>query len=172
MKLHLHAGVVSKFNELRTPKVSWVDFLNESFVREKLGRLSIDSKPIFGLMNAQQMIEHLSAITKIASGNWQVVVFVSDEKTARRKPFLDTENELEIGFKPNLLAEEPNPLQFNSIQEAIDDLVYQIRYFIKVFEGNPTRTVVHPFFGELDFEYWKKFQTKHFTHHFKQFELI
>ncbi|MDP5093881.1 MAG: hydroxymethylglutaryl-CoA reductase, degradative, partial [Polaribacter sp.] len=56
-----HAAVVSKFNELRTPKVSWVDFLNESFIREKLGSLSQDSKPIFGLMNAQQMIEHLSA---------------------------------------------------------------------------------------------------------------
>ena len=167
-----HAAVVSKFNELRSPKVSWVDFLNESFVREKLGSLSQDSKPIFGLMNAQQMIEHLSAITKIANGNWQVDVFVSDEKTARRKPFLDTENELEIGFKPNLLAEEPNPLQFKSIQEAIDDLVFQIQYFVKVFEGNPTKTVVHPFFGELDFDYWKKFQVKHFTHHFKQFGLV
>lgn len=167
-----HAAVVSKFNELRSPKVSWVDFLNESFVRKELGVLSQDSKPIFGLMNAQQMIEHLSAITKIANGNWQVEVFVSDEKTARRKPFLDTENELEIGFKPNLLAEEPNPLQFKSIQEAIDDLVYQIHYFVKVFEGNPTKTVVHPFFGELDFNYWKKFQVKHFTHHFKQFQLV
>ena len=167
-----HAGVVSKFNELRTPKVVWVDFLNESFIREKLGSLSQYSKPIFGLMNAQQMIEHLSAITKIANGNWNVEVFVSDEKSARRKPFLDTENELEIGFKPNLLAEEPNPLQFKSIQEAIDDLVFQIQYFVKVFEGNPTKTVVHPFFGDLDFNYWKKFQTKHFTHHFKQFQLV
>ena len=167
-----HAAVVSKFNELRSPKVTWVDFLNESFIREKLGSLSQDSQPIFGLMNAQQMIEHLSAITKIANGNWQVEVFVSDEKSARRKPFLDSENELEIGFKPNLLAEEPNPLQFNSIQEAIDDLVFQISYFVKVFEENPTKTVLHPFFGELDFDYWKKFQVKHFTHHFKQFQLV
>ncbi|PQJ75978.1 hydroxymethylglutaryl-CoA reductase, degradative [Polaribacter gangjinensis] len=167
-----HAAVVSKFNELRTPKITWVDFLDESFIRQKLESLSLDSKPIFGLMNAQQMIEHLSAITKIANGNWQVDVFVSDEKSATRKPFLDTENELEIGFKPNLLAEEPNPLQFESIEKAIDDLIFQVQLFVSNFNENPTKTVVHPFFGELDFDYWKKFQTKHFTHHFKQFGLI
>ena len=167
-----HAAVVSKFNELRVPKVAWVDFLDETFVREKLSHLSINDKPIFGVMNAQQMIEHLSVITKIANGNWQVEVFVSDEKSARRKPFLDTDNEIEIGFKPSLLAEEPNPLQFNSMQEAIDDLMAQIQFFVKVFEENPSKTVVHPFFGELDFEYWKKFQVKHFTHHFKQFQLV
>ncbi|MBG7612646.1 hydroxymethylglutaryl-CoA reductase, degradative [Polaribacter sp. BAL334] len=167
-----HAAVVNKFNEMRMAKVTWVDFLDEILVREKLATLTSDSKPIFGLMNAQQMIEHLSAITKIANGNWNLDAFVSDEKMARRKPFLDTENELEIGFKPTLLAEEPNPLQFNSMQEAIDDLMAQIQFFVKVFQENPTKKVVHPFFGELDFEYWKKFQIKHFTHHFKQFSLI
>ncbi len=167
-----HAAVVAKFNELRTPKVVWVEFLNESFVREKLGSLFENSKPTFGLMNAQQMIEHLSKITQISNGNWPIDVFVSDEKSARRKPFLDTENELEIGFNPSQLADEPYPLQFENIQKAIDDLIIQVQLFVKVFEENPTKTVVHPFFGELDFEYWKKFQSKHFTHHFKQFELI
>jgi len=167
-----HAAVVSKFNELRTPKVVCVDFLDETFIRKKLQKLSKNAKPIFGIMNAQQMIEHLSAITQIANGNWQVNAFVSDEKSARRKPFLDTENELEIGFKPNLLAEEPALEKFETIEEAIEDLITQIKFFVSLFEKNPSKLVVHPFFGELDFEYWKKFQTKHFTHHFKQFELI
>jgi hydroxymethylglutaryl-CoA reductase len=167
-----HAAVVEKFNELRVQKVNWVDFLDEKYVREKLGSLSNNSKPIFGVMNAQQMIEHLSAITKIANGNWKVDVFVSDEKTARRKPFLDTENELEIGFKPTLLSEEPIPVKFDSLETAIDDLLLQVKLFENVFEQNPSKTVVHPFFGELNVAYWKKFQIKHFTHHFKQFELI
>ncbi|WP_368086357.1 DUF1569 domain-containing protein [Polaribacter sp. KT25b] len=123
-------------------------------------------------MNAQQMIEHLSAVTQIANGNWVVNTFVSDEKTARRKPFLNTENELQTGFKASFLAEEPNDLKFNSIAEAIDDLIKQVAIFVKVFSDDKNRTVVHPFFGELDFEYWQKFQVKHFTHHFKQFGLL
>jgi hydroxymethylglutaryl-CoA reductase len=167
-----HSAVVTKFNELRKPTINWVDFLDESFVKKQLSQLNENSKPVFGKMNAQQMIEHLSAITQIANGNWDVDVFVSDDKTARRKPFLNTENELQTGFRASFLSDEPTKLKFNSIAEATDDLIKQIRLFISVFSEDKNRTVVHPFFGELNFEYWKKFQVKHFTHHFKQFGLV
>ena len=136
-----------------------------------MSKLNKDSKPVFGKMNAQQMIEHLSAITQIANGNWKVDISVSDEKTARRKPFLNTENELQMGFKASFLAEEPSAFKFNSIKEATDNLIDEIAFFVKVFKEDENRKVVHPFFGELDFEYWQKFQVKHFTHHFKQFGL-
>ena len=167
-----HSAVVTKFNQLRKSKINWIDFLNEDIVRQKLAKINTNSKPIFGKMNGQQMIEHLSSVTQIANGNWEVDVFVSDEKTARRKPFLDSENELQVGFKASFLSEEPNKLKFSSYSEAIEDLIHQVKVFEKVFEENKNRTVVHPFFGELDYEYWKKFQVKHFTHHFKQFGLV
>lgn len=166
-----HSAVVEKLNELRKPKVNWVDFLNEKEVRATLANLLIDTKPLFGKMNGQQMVEHLSAVTQIANGNWKVDIYVSDEKTARRKPFLNTDNELQVGFKAPFLSENPAPLKFNSINEAIDDLLVQVKLFEKVFNEDANRKVVHPFFGELDYEYWKKFQVKHFTHHFKQFGL-
>jgi hydroxymethylglutaryl-CoA reductase len=99
-------------------------------------------------------------------------VYVSDEKTARRKPFLNTDNELQTGFKASFLSDEPIDLKFTSLHLAIDDLLTQLKLFITVFTENEHKTVVHPFFGELDFEAWKKFQVKHFTHHFKQFDLL
>lgn len=167
-----HSAVVEKIKDLRKPKVNWVDFLNFEQVRATLTNLNKDSKPVFGQMNAQQMIEHLSAITQIANGNWNIDVFVTDEKSARRKPFLDSENELQMGFRAAYLSDAPAKLKFNSIKEAIDDLDYQVQKFVMVFKKEEDRTVVHPFFGELDFEYWKKFQVKHFTHHFKQFDLL
>ncbi|WP_405608297.1 hydroxymethylglutaryl-CoA reductase, degradative [Polaribacter sp. Asnod1-A03] len=167
-----HSGVVEKIKALRKPTINWVDFLNFDDISTRLSTLDIDKKPLFGKMNAQQMIEHLSAVTKIANGNWDVDVFVSDEKTARRKPFLDTDNELETGFKSSFIADEPIPLKFSSKEEAIEDLIAQIKIFVKVFTKDKERKITHPFFGELDFEYWKKFQVKHFTHHFKQFGLV
>ena len=167
-----HSAVVEKLNSMRKPKINWVDFLNFDEIKTQLSKLNLNSKPAYGKMNAQQMIEHLSAVTQIANGNWDVNVYVSDEKTARRKPFLDTENELQAGFKASFLADEPNDLKFNSIDEAIDDLLHQLEVFLLVFKQNEKRTVVHPFFGELNFQDWKKFQVKHFTHHFKQFELV
>jgi hydroxymethylglutaryl-CoA reductase len=167
-----HSAVVEKLNSLRKPKINWINFLDENLVRTHLSKLNTISEPNFGSMNAQQMIEHLSAVTQIANGNWVVNTFVSDEKTARRKPFLNTDAELQIGFKASFLAEEPNELKFNSIQEAIDDLLDQVTLFVKVFTDDDKRTVVHPFFGELNFDDWQKFQVKHFTHHFKQFGLV
>ena len=167
-----HSAVVEKINSLRKPKVNWVDFLDEELVRTQLSQLKKVSKPIFGQMNAQQMIEHLGAITQIANGNWKVDILVADEKMARRKPFLNTENELQMGFKASFLSEEPNKLKFNSIEEATDNLLDEIAVFVKVFREDENRKVVHPFFGELDFEFWQKFQVKHFTHHFKQFGLL
>jgi hydroxymethylglutaryl-CoA reductase len=167
-----HSAVVEKLNYLRKPIINWIDFLDENKVRTYLSKLNRASIPSFGLMNAQQMIEHLSAVTQIANGNWVVNTFVSDEKSARRKPFLNTDTELQTGFKASFLAEEPNALKFKSIQEAIDDLVNQVALFVKVFKFDAKRTIVHPFFGDLDFDDWQKFQVKHFTHHFKQFGLV
>ncbi len=167
-----HSAVVEKLNSLRKPAVNWVNFENQKLVKETLLQLSADAKPKFGSMNGQQMVEHLSAVTQIANGNWKVDTFVSDEKAARRKPFLNTENELQIGFKAPFLAEAPADLKFNSMQEAVDDLLIQIDEFLKVFTEDKNRKVVHPFFGELNFDEWKKFQIKHFTHHFKQFGLV
>ena len=167
-----HSAVVEKINSLRKSKINWVNFLDEDIVGTQLSKLNKSSKAVFGLMNAQQMVEHLSAVTQIANGNWDVGVFVSDEKAARRKPFLNTENELQAGFKAPFLADEPYILKFNSLEEAIGDLIDQIEIFVKVFKEDENRTVVHPFFGTLDFEYWKLFQVKHFTHHFKQFNLL
>ncbi len=167
-----HSAVVEKLNALRKPKVNWVDFLNESEVRKELGRLKTNAKPLFGKMNGQQMIEHLSTVTQIANGNWKVDIFVSDEKSARRKPFLNTDVEIQVGFKAAILSEDPVVLKFNTIEDAIDDLIDQVNVFVKVFTEDEQRVVTHPYFGALNFEEWKRFQVKHFTHHFKQFGLV
>nr|WP_302621739.1 DUF1569 domain-containing protein [Polaribacter reichenbachii] len=139
-------------------------------ISERLNTLTKITKPVFGKMNGQQVIEHLSLLMQISNGKIDADYYVSDEKTARRKPFLDTDGELHIGFRAAILSDEPTPEKFNSIQEAIDDLVVQINDFKNHF--TETTTENHPFFGELDYEYWKKFHVKHFTHHFKQFNLL
>ncbi len=167
-----HSAVVEKLKDLRKPSIHWVNFSNEDKVRETLNRLSSNMKPLFGKMNGQQMIEHLSSVTQIANGNWKIDSYVSDEKANRRKPFLNTDNEIQVGFKASYLSEDPVSLKFNSIEEAIDDLIHQIQFFEKVFKEDENRIISHPFFGELNADLWTKFQVKHFTHHFKQFGLI
>ena len=165
-----HSAVVEKINSLRKPKVNWVQFLDENSIRTQLLKLNKASKPLFGLMNAQQMIEHLSLLMQISNGKINADHYVSDEKSARRKPFLDTEDELQIGFRASILSDEPTPEKFETIEKALNNLIAEIKNFEVHFKTEKVEN--HPFFGELDYEYWKKFHTKHFTHHFKQFGLV
>ncbi|WP_437440072.1 DUF1569 domain-containing protein [Polaribacter pectinis] len=150
--------------------MNWVSFLNCDEVRSKLSTLKADAKPVFGKMNGQQMIEHLSFLMKISNGEVNADYFIEDEKSARRKAFLNTEGELQVGFKASMLSEEPYDVKFATIQESIDDLILQTENFKNHFKTAKIEN--HPFFGELDYEYWQKFHVKHFTHHFKQFNLL
>ena len=165
-----HSAVVTKFETLRKPKINWVDFLNIDEVTSKLKTLTKETDPVFGKMNGQQVIEHLSLLMQISNGKIDADYYVSDEKSARRKPFLDGKGELHIGFRASILSDEPTEEKFNTIQEALNDLIQQIAAFETHFKTAKTEN--HPFFGELDYEYWKKFHVKHFTHHFKQFDLL
>nr|WP_284041183.1 DUF1569 domain-containing protein [Polaribacter sp. Z022] len=69
-----------------------------------------------------------------------------------------------------MLSEEPNKVKFANVGEAMNDLFNQIDDFYTHFKTATSEN--HPFFGELDYEYWQKFHVKHFTHHFKQFGLV
>ena len=165
-----HSAVVEKIDSLRKPTVNWVDFMDKNLVRSKLSMLKANAKPLFGKMNGQQMIEHLSFLLQISNGKVDADYYVSDVKSNRRKPFLNTDGELQVGFKASMLSEEPNKFKFNSVGEAINDLFIQIDNFKTHFKTAEAEN--HPFFGELDYEYWQKFHVKHFTHHFKQFGLV
>jgi len=164
-----HSGVVDQLNLLRAPKIKWVDFLDKEKLRSSLLSLHPNKKAVFGKMTPQQMIEHLSFILELSFGKVKFESFVSDEKSSKRKLFLDTERELEIGFKASLLSNEPRKEKFENIEKAIDNLIDTIEAFLAFYKT--PKTVNHPFFGTLDFESWKKFHRKHFTHHFKQFDL-
>ncbi|WP_367890401.1 DUF1569 domain-containing protein [Polaribacter cellanae] len=155
---------------MRASKVNWVNFLNFEDIKNTLSTLKTNAKPLFGKMNGQQMVEHLAFLMKISNGKIKADYFVEDEKSARRKAFLNTDGELQVGFKASMLSEEPIPAKFNSLEESINDLILQIEDFQKHFKTAKLEN--HPFFGELDYKYWQKFHVKHFTHHFKQFGLV
>ncbi|WP_394347912.1 DUF1569 domain-containing protein [Polaribacter aestuariivivens] len=155
---------------MRKENTNWVDFLNCKELKNTLSNLKVDAIPVFGKMNGQQMVEHLAFLMKVSNGKIHADFFVEDEKSARRKAFLDTDGELQVGFKAPMLSEEPIPAKFTTLEESINDLLKQIEDFHEHFKTAKHEN--HPFFGELDYEYWQKFHVKHFTYHFKQFELI
>jgi oxepin-CoA hydrolase/3-oxo-5,6-dehydrosuberyl-CoA semialdehyde dehydrogenase len=64
------------------------------------------------------------------------------------------------------------PLEFTSLESAIDELKNVIDRYYTFFNSNPGVKTVHPVFGYLTKEEWDIFHEKHFRHHLSQFGFI
>ena len=145
-----------------------------STILPKIENLKIDDSPIFGLMGPQHMVEHLLLIVKISNGRLQSPLLLSEEKAKMYKAFLiDSDNEFPLGFKaPSLPIDSVLPLKYPDIETAKQALRDSLDAFVLHFKDNPDLKIMHPTMGILNYNEWVIFHTKHFTHHFKQFNLI
>lgn len=137
---------------------------------ELLSRMHADAQPQWGRMNAQQMVEHLSLVMRISNGRMKVKQFSPPEKIGKLQAFLLSDQPLPREFKAPFIEDLP-PLKNASIAEAVKELKEEIELFEAHF-GKEEITEIHPVFGELDHERWKRFHHKHFVHHLSQFGLI
>jgi hypothetical protein len=80
-----------------------------------------------------------------------------------------SEKEFRENTKAPVLPEEPLPLRYTTMDEAIMDLEKQVNDFFNYFADDPEKKTLHPAFGELNFEEWVQLHHKHVKHHLKQF---
>ena len=145
--------------------------MNLETMLSALSRLSNSNKPLWGKMNAQEMVEHLSDMLMMARGTGNFTIDVDAETIARRQQFLLSDKEMAkniaVPFTKELIE-----LRNEELELAVDDFTDEWLNFIELYENNPDASVVHPYYGALDFNLWLKMNDKHFMHHFKQFGLI
>lgn len=137
----------------------------------KLSALGTNAQPLWGAMNAHQMIEHLSFVIGISNGKMKVQQVTPNEKLEKVRQFLFSDQPLPKNFRAPFLGEAPPPLRTASIADAITELEEEINAFEKYYEAGG-ENAVHPVFGPLSYDEWKHFHEKHFTHHLAQFGLI
>lgn len=128
-----------------------------------------DTKPLWGIMSTQHMIEHLLMTVKVSNGKIKVECFNPPEKLPTLKRFLLSERPLPKNFINPIIGERLLPLQFDSLKNAIDNLVLEIKAYYTFFEINPDALITNPTFGDLNKHEWEVFHNKHFTHHLEQF---
>ena len=137
-----------------------------------LKKLKGDEKGKWGKMNAQQMTEHVSGFFKVSTEKIHFDLTTPLEHLPKYKEFLMSEKEFRENTKAPVLPEEPLPLQYSTMKEAIDELRKSIDDFFGFFKNDPSKKTLHPAFGELNFNEWVQLHNKHVTHHLKQFGLI
>ena len=148
-------------------------FLTNEFVPLLKG-LQADAKGKWGKMNAQQMLEHVSGFFKVSSQKIIFPVITPVEHLPKYKEFLLSDKEFRENTKApvNIVPEEPTPLRFASMEEALNKLQNSVKEFVVFFETRPGKKTPHPVFGELDFDEWVLLHYKHVTHHLRQFGLV
>ena len=148
-----------------------LNFLSTSFV-PLLNSLPADAPGKWGKMNGQQMVEHVSGFFKVSNGKIKFPLVTPVEHLPKYKEFLNSEKEFRENTKAPVLPEEPLPVRFATMQESITDLDKEVKTFMNQFSNDANMKILHPVFGELNFEEWVLLHYKHVTHHLRQFELM
>ena len=131
-----------------------------------LSKLTPNKQANWGNMSAQRMVEHLTDTLKIATGENPQALIIEEEKIPRMLDFL-------ISDKPMAQnIEVPFAKKDEELELAIDEFVETLIEFEEIYENDPKLTHIHPYYGPLNFQQWKRLNAKHLTHHFMQFGLI
>jgi oxepin-CoA hydrolase / 3-oxo-5,6-dehydrosuberyl-CoA semialdehyde dehydrogenase len=148
--------------------------INRSTIKTFLDKLTEDTKPIWGTMMPQHMLEHLEYSIRIASGEIQDFEINTPDKILEKvHDSLYNYRSMPRNFEaPQFLEIELEKLRHENIEVAKLKLLEAYDEFETYFKENPEATTKNVVFGNLNKFEWNLFHTKHINHHFKQFGLL
>ena len=137
-----------------------------------LKKLNIETKPLWGKMSAQHMVEHLILAAKMSNGKLKYECFNPPEKLPVLKDFLTSSRPLPRNFVNPAIGEDLIPLEYESLEMAKKVLNQEMANHFDYFNKYPDAVLTNVTFGDLNKSEWEIFHLKHITHHFNQFGLI
>ena len=139
-----------------------------------LAKLTLESKPTWGIMTPQHMVEHLEYTYKIASGELQNFDISTPEKYLEK-----TQDSLYNYEKfpansnfPHLKKDTLGSLIHPDLETAVANFLQQRDRYLDFFTQNPDAVLKNLVFGELNKYQWYLLERKHLNHHFEQFNLL
>ena len=150
--------------------MSFVNCDLESFLAV-LSKLEESSSPEWGNMSAQRMVEHLTDGINMSMGIGDFQLEITEDRVLKMFQFLDSDKPMAQNIQVSF-AKPDTPLRNANLDEAIDEFTLAWVDFEELYENQPDFSALHPYYGNLNFEHWKRLHSKHFTHHFNQFGLV
>lgn len=146
-------------------------FLKNEFI-PLMRKLQPTTQPKWGLMNAQQMVEHFSETVRMANGRLVLPIYTKEEDLPKMRAFMLSEKPFRENTKNPILGEAPDPVKQPSLDVALDELENEMNYFFETGENAPAQLTVNPIFGYLDYSQNIHLLHKHAMHHMRQFSLL
>jgi oxepin-CoA hydrolase/3-oxo-5,6-dehydrosuberyl-CoA semialdehyde dehydrogenase len=142
-------------------------------IQKYLNKLSEDSKPQWGTMTPQIMVEHLEYTYRIASGEIQDFEIATPEKYIEKT--LETlynyeKMPREYDF-PLAKESKIKETKHEDLETAKTKLLEAREEYLRYFKENPEAKTKNVVFGEMDKFEWYLLERKHLNHHFEQFNL-
>jgi len=138
---------------------------------DKLKILKSETKPLWGKMTAQHMVEHLILAVKSGNGSLTIECTTPKEKLPILKRFLFSNRPFPKNYINPSIGKDLKPLEFENLNSAIQSLKNETDKFYAYFKNKNDAKPINPTYGELDFKEWLQFHKRHFDHHLEQFEL-
>lgn len=138
---------------------------------DRFRSLTPASKPAFGLMTAQHMVEHVCLTFSLSNGRREIEQSTPERLAGiTKRRLLESDMAFPKGFKAPMLPENDTlPYHYASLNAAIEALEDELDAFERWFEEHPDSKPVHPVMGPLSYEEWQIFHRKHVEHHLEQF---
>ena len=149
--------------------------MNRETISGYLNKLTEASKPKWGSLTPQHMVEHLEYTFKIASGEIQDFDIATPDKFIEKyQESLYNHKPMPKDFKFPLYKEVKNLLELKheNLETAKKSLLEAYDAFETYFEEHPEATTKNAVFGNLNKFEWDLMHTKHLNHHFSQFGLL
>lgn len=150
-----------------------LNFLTREYI-PLLKNISSETPGKWGKMNAQQMVEHVTAFFNVSIEKIKFGLVTPVEQLPKFKEFLLSGKQFRENTKAptSVIGEEPLPLRYENMEQAMEKLAAAVVNFKTYFSDGPGKKTTHPVFGELNFEEWVLLHYKHVTHHLRQFGLM
>lgn len=148
-------------------------FLTEESL-QVINNLTEENKPVWGVMQTQEMIEHIADFYNVSAEKIKVKLYTPEEQLPLYKAFLLSDKLFRENTKApvELIGEKPAPLKFSNLAEAKENLGNAVKDFVAYFKNNEAAKTLHPVFGLLNFDEWVLLHYKHVVHHLKQFNYM
>lgn len=148
--------------------------MTDKKIEECLAKLTADTKPKWGIMTPQHMIEHLEYTYKIASGEIQDFDVSTPEKILE-KVHASLYNYDKFPHNTNfpLLEKDTlDTLRYDNLEIAKLKFIEAREAYKTFFKDNPETILKNMVFGDMNRYEWYLLERKHLNHHFEQFGLI
>lgn len=133
---------------------------------DRIDRLTRSQKPLFGKMNANQMICHCADFFRMAKGTKMALEYNtanSDEIIALAKSRKTVPTPKGFG---QIEGQGTQPTNFDNDKEVLKNFISEFANFDEAFEF-----AEHPYFGKMTRKEWDNLAAYHLNHHLKQFNV-